>query len=110
MLAHRFVVVRQVVDDDEMTVRAEQARRGGDRILRARSVVEHARHHDEIGTAAYWVGAHAEGRRAAERLLAEGRLPASERARVEENLRYYVEAVGSARCWSSSSASTSPNR
>ena len=37
---------------------------------------------DELGTAAYYVGAFAEGRRAIERMLAEGNMPPSERARV----------------------------
>ena len=44
---------------------------------------------DELATCAYYVGAYHEGRAAIERLLSEGHLPASERARVEANLRYF---------------------
>ena len=52
LLAQRLVVVRQVVDEREVAAGAQQARRRGDRVLRARGVVEHARQHDEIGAAA----------------------------------------------------------
>ena len=45
---------------------------------------------DEIAIAAWYVGAHAEGRRAAERLLAEQRFPPSERARIDANYAYYA--------------------
>jgi glycosyltransferase involved in cell wall biosynthesis len=47
---------------------------------------------DELAIAAWYAGAHDEGRRAAERLLAEGRFPASERPRIERNLGYYAGA------------------
>lgn len=50
---------------------------------------------DELGIAAYWVGPLAEGEAAVERLLAEGYLPASERPRIEANLRSYVEKLAS---------------
>lgn len=44
---------------------------------------------DEVATAAWYAGARDEGRRAAERLLAENRFPVSERARIEGNLACY---------------------
>jgi glycosyltransferase involved in cell wall biosynthesis len=44
---------------------------------------------DEVMTAAWYAGARDEGRRAAERLLAENRFPASERARIEGNAAFY---------------------
>lgn len=46
---------------------------------------------DELGTCAFYVGASVDGRRAIERLLSEGKLPASERARVESNLGFYLK-------------------
>jgi hypothetical protein len=48
---------------------------------------------DEVGVAASWVGALPEGKRAIERLMAEGHLPASERPRFEGNLRFYPGAL-----------------
>jgi hypothetical protein len=51
LLAQRFVVVREVVDDREVAAGAEQARGGYDLVLRAARVDEHARHHDEVGAA-----------------------------------------------------------
>lgn len=47
---------------------------------------------DELSIAAWYVGAHDEGRRAAERLLESARFPASERARIERNAAYYRDA------------------
>jgi hypothetical protein len=44
---------------------------------------------DELATSAWYVQARDEGRRAAERLLAEQRYPESERARIESNARFY---------------------
>lgn len=44
---------------------------------------------DEVGTAAYYVDALEDGRRAIERLLAQRCAPASERARIEANLAFY---------------------
>jgi len=44
---------------------------------------------DELAIAAWHAGARDEGRRAAERLVANGRFPASERARIEKNLQWY---------------------
>jgi hypothetical protein len=44
---------------------------------------------DELAIAAWYAGARDEGRRAAERLLAECRFPPSERARMEANLATY---------------------
>jgi glycosyltransferase involved in cell wall biosynthesis len=44
---------------------------------------------DEIGASAFYVGALAEGRAALETLLADERLPTSERPRVEANLAFY---------------------
>jgi hypothetical protein len=44
---------------------------------------------DELGTAAYYVGAFSEGRGAIERALREGYLPETERGRLERNLRFY---------------------
>ena len=49
---------------------------------------------DELGAAAWWVGAFSEGRQAIERLIAEGNVPESERARIEANMRYYLEPSG----------------
>jgi tetratricopeptide (TPR) repeat protein len=43
---------------------------------------------DELAIAAYYVGKRDESRALNERLLSEGRLPASERARIEQNLSY----------------------
>lgn len=50
---------------------------------------------DELGIAAYWVNSLTEGEAAVKRLLAEGYLPASERPRIEANLRFYVEKPAS---------------
>jgi tetratricopeptide (TPR) repeat protein len=44
---------------------------------------------DELSIAAWHAGARDEGRRAAERLVAEKRFPASERERIEKNLTWY---------------------
>jgi len=44
---------------------------------------------DEIAIAAWYVGAHDEGRRAAEQLLAERQFPPSELARIEANYSFY---------------------
>jgi tetratricopeptide (TPR) repeat protein len=44
---------------------------------------------DELSIAAWYVGAHEEGRRAAERLLAHRRFPPSERERIERNAAWY---------------------
>jgi tetratricopeptide (TPR) repeat protein len=44
---------------------------------------------DELAIAAWYAGAREEGRRAAERLLAERRFPASERERIEKNASWY---------------------
>lgn len=44
---------------------------------------------DEIAIAAWFAGARDEGRRAAERLVAERRFPPSERERIEKNLAFY---------------------
>ena len=44
---------------------------------------------DELANAAWYAGSRDEGRRAAERLLAECRFPPSERARMEANLATY---------------------
>ncbi len=44
---------------------------------------------DELAIAAWYAGARDEGRRAAERLLAERRFPASERERIEKNADWY---------------------
>ena len=44
---------------------------------------------DEIAIAAWYVGAYDEGRRAAERLLAERKFPPSEQARIEANYSFY---------------------
>ena len=49
---------------------------------------------DELGVAAYWAGQKAEGKAATERVLAEGHLPSSERARVESNLGFYMDGPG----------------
>src|SRR5260370_21502412 len=51
---------------------------------------------DELGAAAWWVGALSEGRQAIERLIAEGNVPESERPRVDANLRFYRNAGGHA--------------
>ena len=45
---------------------------------------------DEIAIAAWYVGAHDEGRRAAQRLLAERRFPPSELQRIDGNCRFYA--------------------
>lgn len=45
---------------------------------------------DEAGTAAYYVGAKAVGRRAIEQLLAPGVAPENERARIAANLAFYA--------------------
>jgi tetratricopeptide (TPR) repeat protein len=44
---------------------------------------------DELSIAAWHAGAREEGRRAAERLIAERRFPAAERERIEKNLGFY---------------------
>ena len=44
---------------------------------------------DELSIAAWHAGARDEGRRAAERLVAEKRFPPSERERIEKNLTWY---------------------
>ena len=44
---------------------------------------------DELSIAAWHAGVRDEGKRAAERLLAENRFPASERERIEKNLAWY---------------------
>ena len=44
---------------------------------------------DELSIAAWHAGARDEGRRAAERLVAEHRFPPSERERIEKNLKWY---------------------
>jgi tetratricopeptide (TPR) repeat protein len=49
---------------------------------------------DELSVAASWVGALSEGRQAIDRLIAEGNVPASERSRVEDNLRFYLGSSG----------------
>jgi tetratricopeptide (TPR) repeat protein len=49
---------------------------------------------DELGAAAWWVGALSEGRQAIERLIAEGNVPESERPRVDANLRFYLGSSG----------------
>ena len=46
---------------------------------------------DELGVAAYWAGEKAEGKAATDRVLAEGHVPLSERARIESNLRFYLD-------------------
>ena len=46
---------------------------------------------DELATAAYWVGAYDEGRKVTERLLAEGHVPESHRARIEANLGHFQQ-------------------
>lgn len=48
---------------------------------------------DELGTAAYWVGAFAQGRQAIEQILAEGHVPAAHRARIQANLGFYPPAA-----------------
>lgn len=45
--------------------------------------------YDEVGTTAYYAGKMEEGRKACERLLTEGHLPAEHIPRVESNLRFY---------------------
>ena len=45
---------------------------------------------DELAIAAWHAGARDEGRKAAERLVAEKRFPASERERIEKNLSWYA--------------------
>ncbi|MGB8339867.1 MAG: glycosyltransferase [Burkholderiales bacterium] len=45
---------------------------------------------DELSVAASWVGAKQEGKQAIDRLIGEQHLPASERPRVEGNLRFYA--------------------
>jgi hypothetical protein len=45
--------------------------------------------YDEVGATAYYAGKMEEGRKACERLLTEGHLPAEHIARVESNLRFY---------------------
>ena len=52
LLAQALVVVRQIIDDREMTAGANEARRGVDRVLRFARMYEHARHHHEVGAAA----------------------------------------------------------
>jgi len=49
---------------------------------------------DELAISAWYVGAYEEGRRATERLLAECRFPAAERARIEANLATYDRPRG----------------
>ena len=49
---------------------------------------------DELSVAASWAGALSEGRQAIDRLIAGGNLPASERPRVEDNLRFYLKSSG----------------
>jgi len=44
---------------------------------------------DEVAIAAWHAGARDEGRVAAQRLVAEGRFPEAERARIVKNLTYY---------------------
>ena len=44
---------------------------------------------DELSIAAWHAGARDEGKRAAERLVAEKRFPPSERERIEKNLTWY---------------------
>ena len=48
---------------------------------------------DELAVAAYWVGEHAQSLRLCEALLAGDALPASERARVEDNARLAKTAL-----------------
>jgi glycosyltransferase involved in cell wall biosynthesis len=50
---------------------------------------------DEYAIAAYYVGKYRESVQAADQLLGSGKLPASERARVEENRRFGVERLNS---------------
>lgn len=51
---------------------------------------------DELSIAAYYVGRHAEGLAAAQRLLTGGKLPASQRARVEQNRAFCQQRLGAA--------------
>ena len=51
---------------------------------------------DEYAVSAYYVGRFAESLQAVDRLLSSGKLPESERARVEENRRFCLEHLGSA--------------
>jgi len=51
---------------------------------------------DEYAIAAYYVGRYRESIQAADRLLSSGKLPTSERSRVEENRRFGVERVNTA--------------
>ena len=48
-LAQALVLVRDVIDDDDVSSRTGEARRRHEEILRTRDVVEHARDHDQIG-------------------------------------------------------------
>jgi hypothetical protein len=50
---------------------------------------------DELAVSGYWAGRHEEAVAAGERLLSEGALPASERARVEKNLALSRERLAS---------------
>ncbi len=47
---------------------------------------------DELGTAAYWVGAFSQGRQAIEKILAEGYVPASDLSRIQTNLSFFPPA------------------
>ena len=49
---------------------------------------------DELGVAAYYVGRHEEALAAADLLLGGGRLPETELARVTENRKFAVDALG----------------
>ncbi|ROH93291.1 glycosyltransferase [Stagnimonas aquatica] len=48
---------------------------------------------DEYAVSSYWTGDYEDSRRVCERLLAGAELPASERPRVEANLRFALEAL-----------------
>ncbi len=52
---------------------------------------------DEYAISAYYVGKFAESLQAVDRLLGSGKLPASERARIEENRRFGMERIHSAK-------------
>ena len=52
---------------------------------------------DEFSICAFYVGDHAAGRTAVERLLAEGHVPSQHRARVEKNREFFVTAQSATR-------------
>ena len=64
------------------------------------------RNRDELAIAAYWIGRYEESRDACEALLASPDLPETQRARVQANLRFALDRLGTAPRSSDPSAQT----